>query len=125
MVQVHDLTPLVSLEWLKCSPLVGMELDSTSNDNHGKGNRSFFQFKGFPGRVKSSRGIGETPRASKKNGYCLDQQERETFLHKDGVDDAAIIISSNEGEQFHDSKVCGADPMKYAHQGVCLGRLLI
>jgi hypothetical protein len=81
-----------------------MELDSPSNDTHGKGNGSFFQFKSFPGRVKSSRGIGETPRASKKSESYLDKRERETFLTRLTTEDA--LLSGDENQiSGNDSKV--------------------
>lgn len=82
-----------------------MELDPASKDNHAKGNRNFFQFKSFPGRVKSSRGIGETPpRASNRSESYLDQQERESFLARLGTEDALLTRDESELTR-NDSKV--------------------
>ena len=91
--------------------LVGMEFDSPSkDDNHRKGNRNFFQFKGFPGRVKSSRGVGETPRASRGSGSYLDQRERERFLTGLGSGDPLLSRDSSASNR-NESKVRDHDPV--------------
>lgn len=83
-----------------------MELDPASNGDNGKGRRNFFQFKGFPGRVKSSRGIGETPRASIHAGNDQDLRERETFLNHPSTDETSASYDMDLDR--NDSKVCNA-----------------